>query len=91
MIKTLTITKARQELPSLVDDAKKKLTEYIITVNGIPGAILMSYDEYESMMETNAILADQELMKAIRQGEEDVRKGNVISFEQLKKDLNVNV
>lgn len=91
MIKTLPITEARQNLTSLVNRAKNLLDEYVITVNGKPAAVLMSAAEYESWKETNEILSDPGLMKAIREGEEDIRKGHYITFEQLKKDLNLNV
>ncbi len=91
MTKTLPITKAREELTTLVDDVSKKLTEYVITVNGTPAAVLMSAAEYGSWRETSEILADKELMKSIKRGEADLRKGKYVTFEQLKKDLNLNV
>ena len=87
MIKTLSITKARQELPTLVANAKNKLTEYIITVNGEPAAVLMSADEFESWKETNEILADENLMKDIRQGEKEIAEGKGIPWEKVKKEL----
>ena len=91
MVHTLPITKVREDLPNLVDRAKNRLDEYIITVNGSPAAILMSFDEYESWKETNEILADPELMKAIKQGEKDIKKGKYITLEQLEKELNIDV
>ena len=84
---TLSITKARDELPTLVNNAKKKLSEYIITVNGSPAAVIISAAEYESWKETNEILADPQLMKALREGEEDIKNGNYVTFEELKKEL----
>lgn len=91
MIKTLPITEARANLTTLVDRANKNLDEYIVTVNGKPAAVIMSAREYESWKETNEILADSGLMKAIKEGEKDIEKGRYITFEQLKKDLNLNV
>lgn len=91
MIKTLPITKAREDLTILVDRASKLLDEYVITVNGSPAAVLMSVAEYESWKETNEILSDPTLVKAIKEGEEDIKKGRYITLEQLKKDLKLNV
>src|SRR3990167_4160395 len=85
MIRTLPITKAREELTTLVDKARKLLDEYIITVNGSPAAVLMSAAEYESWKETIEILSDKKLMRSIKEGEEDFKKGNFVTFEQLKK------
>lgn len=91
MIKTLPITKAREELPRLVEKASRRLDEYVITVNGSPAAVLISADEYESWKETNEILRDKELMKAIKEGEEDIKKGRFVTLEELKKELKLDV
>ena len=87
MINTLPITKAREELPTLVDNANKKLDEYIITVNGTPAAVLMSVDEYESWKETTEIMSNPELMKAIRKSEKEIEEGKGIPWEDVKNDL----
>lgn len=91
MIKTLPITQVRQDLPKLVAKADKMLDEYIITVNGVPEAVLMSVKEYESWQETNEILSDPKLMKDIQEGEEDFKKGRVYDWEDVKKQLKWDV
>lgn len=91
MTKTLPITKAREDLTTLVHNAKNKLDEYVITVKGIPAAVLISAAEYESWKETNEILSDSQLMKAIKEGEEDIKKGKVYDWEEVKKELGLNV
>jgi len=82
MTKTLPITKARENLATLVEKASKQLDEYIITVNGSPAAILMSVEEYESWKETMEIMADPGLMKAIKQGEKDFKEFQTQKFFQ---------
>ena len=91
MTKTLSITKAREDLTSLVKNASRKLDEYIITVNGSPAAVLMSVAEYESWKETTEILSDRKLVKAIKQGEDDFKKGRFVTLEELKKSLKLHV
>jgi len=91
MTYTLPITKAREELTTLVENANKKLVEYVITVNGFPAAVLISAAEYESWKETNEIMGNPELMKAIKEGEEDIKNGEFVTFEDLKKELNLHV
>ena len=91
MTHTLPITKAREDLTTLVENANKKLEEYVITVNGLPAAVLISAAEYQSWKETNEIMADSELLHAIRGGEKDIKNGNFVTFEQLKKELNLHV
>lgn len=91
MTKTLPITKAREELTTLVENANKRLDEYIITVNGSPAAVLMSVAEYESWKETTEILSDPTLVKAIAEGEKDIKKGKVYDWEKVKKELHLDV
>lgn len=87
MTRTLPITEARINLPTLVDNAKKKLDEYIITVKGKPAAILLSIDEYESLKETLEIMSDPETMKDLKEAEEDIKAGRVYTWEEVKKEL----
>jgi len=91
MIKILSITKARENLTTLVEKAHKLLDEYIITVNGSPAAVLMSAAEYESWKETVEILSNPEILRAIKEGEEDIKKGKVYDWEEVKKELKLNV
>ena len=91
MVKTLTLTQARQNLPTLVEKAEKQLKQYVITVRGIPSAVLMSLREYESWKETNEILADKGLMRAIRQGEKEIKEGKLYDWEDVKKELGFDV
>ena len=91
MTYTLPITKAREDLTTLVNNANNKLEEYIITVNGLPAAVLISAAEYQSWKETNEIMNDKGLLNAIKEGERDINNGKFVTFEQLKKDLNLHV
>jgi len=91
MTHTLPISKAREELADLVENAKKRLDEYVITVNGSPAAVIISAAEYESWKETEEILADKQLMKAIKQGEKEIEEGNVYDWDEVKKELKLDV
>ncbi len=46
--------------------------------------------KYESWKETMEIMADPELMKAIKEGEEDIKKGRFVTLDQLKKELKLD-
>jgi len=90
MIQTLPITEARKNLTNLVNAAKNKLDEYVITVNGSPAAVLISAAEYDSWKETMEIIADPTLMAAVREGEEDIKAGRYYDWEDVKKELGLN-
>lgn len=87
MTKTLPITEARANLATLVNRANKNLDEYIVTVNGKPAAVILSAREYEGWKETNEILADKALMRAIKQGEKEIAEGKGEDWEDVKKQL----
>lgn len=89
MIKTLPITKARDNFPDIVDRADRLLDEYVITVNGEPKAVLMSVHELESLKETLEIISNPKLMKNLREADNDVEKKNYIPWEDAKKELNL--
>ena len=91
MTQTLSISKAREELTTLVNNAKNKLDEYVISVNGMRAAVIISADQYDSMKETDEILADKELMKDIRQGEKELKEGKFYDWEDVKKELGIDV
>ena len=87
MTKTLPISQAREELTSLVDKAKRKLDEFVITVNGTPAAVLMSAVEFDSWKETLEIVSDPQLMKAIDEGEKEIDGGKGIDWDIAKKQI----
>ena len=89
MIKTLPITKAREDLTSLVEDAKNKLSEYVITVNGTPAAVLISAAQYESWKETTDIMSDPSLLKAIQIGVKELEEGKGIPWAEVKRELDL--
>jgi len=49
--------------------------EVVITANGRPAAVLVSYDEWESVAETLAIKRDPKLMAQIRASLKYLRRG----------------
>ena len=91
MTKILPITQARKDLTNIVDRAKRLLEEYVITVNGVPAAVILSASEYESWKETNEILVDKKLMGEIRKAEKELKEGKGTTWEEVKKDLGLNV
>ena len=89
MTQTLPISKVREQLPNIVDNANRKLEEYVITVNGMRAAVIISAAEYDSWNETNEILSDLVLLKAIKIGEKEIKAGKGIPWKEVKKDLDL--
>lgn len=69
---TAPLTEVRDKLREIVDDVVTTGTTYTITRHGRPVAVVLSHDEYESLIETMNILADDDAMAAIAEGESEL-------------------
>ena len=88
---TVSATTARAHLYDLIDEVVASGKRVGIPKKGETKVVLMSAEELESWDDTNEILADKRLMKDLKKAEEDIKKGHYITFEQLKKELKLNV
>ena len=57
----------------------------VITVSGKPKATLISQEELESIEETAEILAIPGALESIRKGQEEIKRGDFITLEELLK------
>lgn len=80
---TLPVADARAHLSELISEAQKTHERYEITRNGRPAAVLLAADDYESMRETIEVLADADLMRAHREGLDELRAGEYLDADQL--------
>ena len=87
MTKSITLKSLRPKLPKVVKEIDSKMDRFIITKRGRPVALMMSMDDYESLLESIDILSDSRLMKKIKKAEEDVKKGNLKPLERIEKEL----
>ncbi len=87
-MKTLSLSEAKMKLSALVDDVCGTDEEVVITKNGIPAAVLVSPDEFESWRETVAIRFDPESMDEIRSGLAALSEGRtaLYTLEELFED-----
>ncbi|MBN1587522.1 MAG: type II toxin-antitoxin system Phd/YefM family antitoxin [Candidatus Omnitrophica bacterium] len=87
MINTVSLKELRPELPRVIENIDSKLDRYVITKHGKPVVVMLSIDDYESLMETLDILADPDAMAGFKQGERDIKEGQTRSWKEIKKDL----
>jgi prevent-host-death family protein len=87
MIHSVTMKELRPRLPEVINRVDGKLDRYVVTRRGKPVAVLMSIEDYESLIETLDILADPEAMAGIRKGEQDIREGKTRSWKDVKASL----
>jgi prevent-host-death family protein len=87
MNRTVTMTEAKEKLDEF--DEASEAGSVIVTRDGKPVLAVVPWRLYESIVETLDILADKELMGAIRRGVDEAEEGKGISWEQVKRDLNL--
>jgi prevent-host-death family protein len=85
--KTIPITEGRKKLFKIAEEIQKPDTYYTFTVAGKPQVVLMSKDEFDSIMETMEIMSDPEIMKDLKKADEDFKKGKYSSWEEVKERL----
>jgi prevent-host-death family protein len=73
------LTDARDRLSEIVDSVAGSGEAFTITKHGRPMAVILSYDEYESLIETLNVFSDADTMAAIeearREALEDADEG----------------
>ncbi|MCX6733199.1 MAG: type II toxin-antitoxin system Phd/YefM family antitoxin [Candidatus Peregrinibacteria bacterium] len=85
----LSATNARREFFKLIETAQQPGQEITITVDGEPKVVMLSYEDYEGLMETLEIMSDPEAVKGIKDGLEDSKHGRMHKWEDVKKELNL--
>jgi antitoxin YefM len=84
---TLPLSEARARLSELVDEAVRTHERVEITRNGRRAVVLMSADDFDSLEETLEILSDPEAMRDIAVAEEESRKGELHSLEEVEAEM----
>lgn len=89
MTKNITLKDLRPNLPKVIDEIDSKMTRFVVTKRGKPAALIMSVEDYESLLETLDILSNTGLSKKIKQAGEDVKNGRVESLDEIDKELGI--
>lgn len=89
MTNVMPISKVRDSLPKLVDLADSVFQKTYITVKGTVKAAIVNARELELMEETLKILEDPKTMDAIKKGKNEVSKGQLVDWEDIKEELNI--
>lgn len=87
MYQHLSLKELRPKLPKVIKQVDESLDRFIITKRGKPTAILLSVDDFESMLETLNETQDQTNLKRIFKGLEEAKAGKTTSWEALKSEL----
>ena len=91
---TLSISEAQKELMRLPEQFEEQPEAVTITRYGKPVMSIMPYETHkfmletiDSLLETIEILQDAELMATFRESVEAIRKGELVDWEDAKREL----
>lgn len=84
---TVTLSDAKAQLAALLKEVQQFGESVLITRSGRPAGVLLSAEEYDGLIETLEILADEDLREAVRAGLEDVEAGRVVDHEEVWREL----
>jgi prevent-host-death family protein len=87
MTTTVPLAEARANLSQLVDDAMRTHERVEITRNGRRAGVLLSAEDYDSIMETLDILSDSEAMADLREADAAIARGEIYTLEQVESEM----
>ncbi len=87
MRRPIPITEARTLLTTLPDELAAHPGTVTVTRRGKPVLAILSWELYESIMETMEIMADEELMASLRRSIQEVKEGKLIPLEEVEAEL----
>jgi antitoxin YefM len=85
MTTCMTATDARKNFYTVMKMAARPGGAVTLTHDGLPKVVMMSYEDFEGWMETFDIQSDPEEVAAIEEGLEQLKRGEVVDFDMVKK------
>lgn len=86
-MKAVTATHAKNSFLEILRDAEERGEEVLVTRNGRPCAVVVSAEEWESLLETIEILSDPDLTKKIDRALREREVGRFLSHEEVWKKV----
>ena len=75
----ISVTEAKNRLLDLIRQLKNRHEVLAITRDGIPAAVLLSMEQYDGLMETLEVLADQKAMRSLSRSLKQAQAGQWVS------------
>ena len=88
--KMISATEASNRFGTMIDEAARGRSLFVVTRMGRPQAVVLGMDQYQELielLETADELEDKEYLSSIAEAREDIRVGRILSLEKLDKEL----
>ena len=83
----VSLSDAKDRLSALVKETAETTGHIAISVHGRKQVMLISVEEYDSLMETIEILKDQNLVQKIDGALKEMRQGELVDFDDIKENI----
>ena len=83
---TIPASKAKTYFSQLLRRIREHHESFAITQRGKIEGVLLSIEEYESLIETLDILSDKEMMKSIERGLKDEKTGRLFTHDETFRE-----
>lgn len=84
---TLPISQARSKIFDIAEEVQKPDSYFVLTEKGRPKVVILSAEEFDSMLETLDILSDPHALQDIKKAEEEYRRGEYVTLDEFRKQL----
>ena len=88
-MRTLPISKVKDKLNEYVDSVAITRDQVTITKNGLPAAVLIGADEWESIQETLFWLSQPGIRDAIPEADADIAAGRTHGEDEIRAEFGV--
>jgi antitoxin YefM len=86
-METKPLAEVRQDLSKIVEAAVSSHERFDITRNGKRAAVLLSADDYDSLVETLDILADADIVREVQTALREAGSGEMVTHAEVVADL----
>jgi prevent-host-death family protein len=88
--KVISATEASNNFGSVIDEAAQGKSFFVITRMGKARAVVLGVEQYTELMEEleiNQEQEDPEVQEALKEAQQDINLGRIVSLEELDKEL----
>lgn len=83
----LNMVDARRELTRLPERLESRPATVAVTRRGKPVLAIMTWEDYEAILETLEVLGDEEAVKQLRRSIQEVKDGETVAWEEARARL----
>jgi len=85
MMNTIPSTEVGSHIDEILQEVEQEIVR--ITRHNKPKAVIISYELYESLLETLEILSDSEMIESIQTAEREIAESEYVNWEDFKRNL----